>query len=112
MRGIFVALILVTLTSALPQRVGESCGEIEIPVTVSAKLYIVNTTLNDNWDAVSLTLNLTRQDAGKPSDPLPIDGQTPEPINSTYTVSATLCGNGGPTLVLTHGIMEPKLCVF
>lgn len=109
MRGAYIASILATLASALPQRAVDSCREIEIPVAVSAKRYIVNTTLNDNWDVVSLTLNLTRQDSGKSSDPLPINNQTLEAINSTYTVSATLCGNGGPTLVLTHGIIESKL---
>lgn len=66
-------------------------------------------TVNDDWDAASLTFNLTRRDSGFPEDPLPIAGMTSGPVNSTYMIGATLCGTGGPTLVLTHGIIESKL---
>ncbi len=69
------------------------------------------TTINDDWDAASLTFNLTRRDSGSPSDPLPIAGVTPSPVNSTYMVGATLCGTGGPTLILAHGIIESKMHV-
>ncbi|KAH6651997.1 alpha/beta-hydrolase [Truncatella angustata] len=79
------------------------CAEIQIPVSVSVPRFIINTTVNDNWDAVDLTFNLTRQDP-----PTLIAGSTPVPVNSTYNIGATLCGNGGPTLVLTHGIVESK----
>lgn len=68
-------------------------------------------TINDDWDAASLAFNLTRRDSGSPENPLPIAGTTPAPVNSTYLVGATVCGTGGPALVLTHGILESKLYV-
>ncbi|KAH8646665.1 Alpha/Beta hydrolase protein [Xylariales sp. PMI_506] len=102
-------LVAAAVASALPQRTASTCREIEIPITVSVERYIVNATINDNWDAASLTLNLTRQDSGKSTDALPLNGMTPGPVESTYTLGATLCGHGGPMLILTHGIIESKL---
>ncbi|PQE13546.1 Alpha Beta hydrolase protein [Rutstroemia sp. NJR-2017a WRK4] len=86
------------------------CKSISIPITVSVPRYILSTSIHDNWDAAALTFNLTSNDFTTSSDPLPITGITPTPINSTYTIGATLCGTGGsPTLILTHGIIESKL---
>lgn len=78
-------------------------------MTVSEKRFIINATVEDNWDATSLTINLTRRDAGTADDPLPIAGETASAVESNYTVGATLCGTGGPLLILTHGIIESKL---
>lgn len=88
-----------------------SCSDVEIPVTVSEKRFILNTTVEDNWDAVSLTFNLTSRVFNTPDDPLPISNQTESPVESNYTIGATLCGNGGTMLILTHGILESKLQV-
>lgn len=100
------------LTSALPGSISSTirgnCRDVQIPVTVSEKRFIINTTIEDNWDATSLTFNLTRRDSGTPGDPLPIAGET-SAVEGTYSVGATLCGTGDPILVLTHGIIESKL---
>lgn len=71
--------------------------------------FIINATIENNWDATSLTFNLTRRDSGTPDDPLPIAGETTSAVESTYNIGATICGTGGPMLVLTHGIIESKL---
>lgn len=97
--------------SALPQHATPGCREVNITVTVTAPRFILNTTVNDNWDAAALTLNLTSRDVGSPGDPIPIAGTT-APVTSTYTIGATLCGTGGTMLILTHGIIESKLCVM
>jgi hypothetical protein len=101
--------VFAVAAQALPQSVSASCRDIQIPITVSTPRFILTTSLQDDWDAAALTLNLTRWDSGKVGDPLPISGSTSTSVKSTYTVGATLCGNGGPTLVLTHGIIESKL---
>lgn len=105
------ALILAAAASAVPQYPQLGCRELSIPVTVSVPRFIVNATVNDNWDAIALTLALTRRDFSENTDPLPISGQTSEPVESKFKVGATLCGRGGPTVVLTHGILESKLYV-
>ena len=107
------AVSFAFLASALPSPVTntsrDGCRDLQIPVTISEKRFIINATVEDNWDAASLTLNLTRRDSGTPDDPLPIAGETPSAVESTYNIGATLCGTGGPMLVLTHGIIESKL---
>ncbi|KAI0005735.1 alpha/beta-hydrolase [Xylariaceae sp. FL0662B] len=103
-----LALSLATTVLALPQTLPLGCREVRIPITVSVPRFIINATVNDDWDAASLTLNLTRRDFGFPTDPLPI-ASTSAPVESTYIIGATLCGSGGPTIVLTHGIIESKL---
>ncbi|OTB02049.1 hypothetical protein M426DRAFT_322997 [Hypoxylon sp. CI-4A] len=103
------ALALAATTFARPYPTPSSCRDITIPVAVSVPRFILNVTVNDNWDAVALTLNLTRRDFSNPTDPLPVAGKTAAPVNSTFNVGATLCGTGGPLLVLTHGIIESKL---
>lgn len=85
------------------------CRDVEIPVSISETRFVINTALQNDWDAVSLTFNLTRRDSGSPSNPLPIAGTTSEAIRSDFTIGALLCGNGGTVLVLTHGILESKL---
>ncbi|KAK6952781.1 hypothetical protein Daesc_005075 [Daldinia eschscholtzii] len=101
--------VFATVVSAIPQFPQPGCRDISIPITVSVPRFIVNATVNDNWDAIALTLALTRRDFSESTDPLPITGKTSEPVESTFKVGATLCGKGGPTLVLTHGILESKL---
>ncbi|KAL9481004.1 hypothetical protein ACSS6W_005790 [Trichoderma asperelloides] len=101
--------IFAAAVQALPQPVSANCRDIQIPITVSTPRFILTTSPQNDWDAVALTLNLTRRDAGTAADPLPISGSTSASVKSTYTVGATLCGHGGPTLVLTHGIIESKL---
>jgi hypothetical protein len=101
--------VFAAAVQALPQPASASCRDIQIPITVSTPRFILATSLKDDWDAAALSLNLTRRDFSKASDPLPISGSTAAAVTSTYTVGATLCGNGGPTLVLTHGIIESKL---
>ncbi|KAI1075967.1 alpha/beta-hydrolase [Whalleya microplaca] len=103
-----LALSLITAVFALPRHLPAACREIGIPITVSVPRFIINVTVDNNWDAVSLTLNLTRRDFSYPTDPLPISSTSP-PVESTYTIGATLCGSGGSILVLTHGIIESKL---
>jgi hypothetical protein len=113
MRAIFHASILVVavIASPLPFTAASTCKDIEIPITVSAPRFVINATVNDNWDAATLTLNLTRRDFSTSADPLPISGNMTSAVESTYVVGATLCGTGGPMLVLTHGIIESKLYV-
>lgn len=106
------ALALAATASAAPYPTLASCKEVTIPVTVSVPRFIVTATVNDNWDVVALTLNLTRRDFTNPTDPLPIAGTTAAPVESTFNVGATLCGTGGPMLILTHGIIESKLYIF
>ncbi|KAM0512143.1 hypothetical protein ACHAPE_009193 [Trichoderma viride] len=101
--------VFAAAVQALPQPASASCRDIQIPITVSTPRFILATSLKDDWDAAALSLNLTRRDFSKASDPLPISGSTAAAVKSTYTVGATLCGSGGPTLVLTHGIIESKL---
>src|ERR1700761_1091651 len=76
MRTHLLALILtVAVTaSALPSPSTSICNGIEIPITVSVPRFIINTTVKDNWDAATLTLNLTRRDFSTSADPLPISG--------------------------------------
>lgn len=90
----------------------ESCSDIQIPVTISEKRYILDTTVEDDWDAVSLTFNLTARNFGQPENPVPITGQTESPVTSNYSIGATICGTGSTLLVLTHGILESKLYAF
>ncbi|KAF2092483.1 alpha/beta-hydrolase [Rhizodiscina lignyota] len=84
------------------------CREVQIPVQVSVPRFILNTTIENDWDATALTLALTRRDSGTSSDPLPVAGSTSKAVKSSYTIGATLCGTGRTTLVLTHGIIESK----
>lgn len=86
-----------------------SCSDIEIPVTVSEKRYILDTTIENDWDAASLTFNLTAQNFGQPENPVPITGQTESAVTSNYSIGATICGTGSTLFVLTHGILESKL---
>ncbi|KAL7931778.1 Alpha/Beta hydrolase protein [Trichoderma chlorosporum] len=101
--------VFAAAAQALPQPASANCRDIQIPIAVSTPRFIVTASIEDDWDAVGLTFNLTSRDSTKPDDPLPINGQTAGAVNNTYTVGATLCGSGGPTLVLTHGIIESKL---
>lgn len=79
-------------------------------MTVNVQRFIIDATIKDNWDAVALTLNLTRRDfANSTDDPLPVVGKTAAPVESKFNVGATICGTGGPMLILTHGIIESKL---
>lgn len=87
----------------------ESCSGINIPVTVSEKRYVLDTTVENDWDVVSLTFNLTAQNFGQPDNPVPITGQTESAVTSNYSIGATICGTGSTLLVLTHGILESKL---
>lgn len=106
------ALLAVALPGpALTTKRG-SCHDLQIPVTISEKRFIINATIEDNWDVTSLTFNLTRRDSGTVDDPLSIAGETSSAVESTYTIGATLCGTGGPLLILTHGIIESKLWVM
>lgn len=105
---------LAGLASAMPaptakDRRGDTCSDMQIPVSVSEYRYIIDATVEDNWDAVQLTFNLTNQDFGKADDPNPIAGLTSSPVESTFSIGATLCGSGKTMLVLTHGIIESKL---
>ncbi|KAI0204122.1 alpha/beta-hydrolase [Astrocystis sublimbata] len=104
-----LATMLAAVAFALPSHRYPTCREMQLPVSVSLPRFIINATVKDNWDAVSFTFNLTRRDSTSPADPLPISGITPNAVNSTYQVGATVCGHGGPTLILTHGIIESKL---
>ena len=111
MRGVIASVFLGLLavpTHALSSNT-TACREVTIPVTVNVPRFLINTTISDNWDVVSLALNLTQRDVNTTADPLPIAGMTLGPVESTYSVGATICGSGGPTLVLTHGIIESKL---
>lgn len=88
------------------------CYDVQIPVIVSEKRYAVDAIVEDNWDAVSLTFNLTARDFGKSEDPIPINGQTTSAVTSNFSIGATFCGTGSTLLVLTHGIIESKPYVF
>jgi len=87
-----------------------ACRDIKIPITISLPRLDIAISVENDWDATSLAFNLTRRDFTKPTDPLPIEAQTPKPVKSTYTVAASLCGTGKTMLILTHGIIESKLC--
>ncbi|KAL7619933.1 hypothetical protein AAE478_010480 [Parahypoxylon ruwenzoriense] len=58
-----------------------------------------------------LTLDPTRRDFGSSADPLHVAGVIATSVESTFSFRATMCGDGGPILVLTHGILENKLYV-
>ncbi|KAI8963494.1 alpha/beta-hydrolase [Daldinia sp. FL1419] len=100
--------LLAATASAVPQFPKLGCRELSIPVTVNVPRFLVNVTVNDNWDAIALALALTRRDFSEKTDPLPITGSTTEPVESKFKIGATVCGRGGPTLILTHGILESK----
>ncbi|KAH7312543.1 Alpha/Beta hydrolase protein [Stachybotrys elegans] len=89
-----------------PTDLGKQCRNIVIPVTVTVPRYVVTSDIVDNWDVTSLVFNLTRRDAGYPTDPLPVEDALTEPRQSTYEISAKFCGNSSSVLVLTHGIIE------
>lgn len=89
-------------------RRADACSDVQIPVSISEYRYIIDATIQDNWDAVQLTFNLTSQDFGKADDPIPIVGLTSSPVQSNFSIGATLCGSGKTMLVLTHGIIESK----
>ncbi|PVH97460.1 alpha/beta-hydrolase [Periconia macrospinosa] len=82
-----------------------ACQDVEIPVNVSVARYILNATVENDWDVAALALNLTRR---PPGVPLPVAGLTSTLVESSYRIGATLCGKGNATLVLTHGIIESK----
>ncbi|KAI1103047.1 alpha/beta-hydrolase [Jackrogersella minutella] len=104
-----LALGLPATAVARPYPTNSTCRDVTIPVTVNVPRFIINATVNDNWDVVALTLNLTRRDFSNFTDPLPVSGMTAAPVESTFDVAATLCGTGGPLLITTHGIIESKL---
>lgn len=110
MQGALFVFGFGIVASTLAHSIEQSCKEINIPITVSVPRFELDTKIESDWDAAALTLNLTRQDFTTANDPLPVIGFT-SPIDSTYTVGATLCGTGGTLLVLTHGIIESKLYV-
>lgn len=106
---LWLATAQIAVTApALNSRHG-SCYDLDIPVTVSEKRYILDTTIVNDWDAVSFTFNLTAQNFGQPENPVPITGQTASPVTSNYSIGASICGTGSTLLVLTHGILESKL---
>ncbi|KAK9422272.1 putative Alpha/beta-hydrolase [Seiridium unicorne] len=105
-RSLALSLSAVAVVLGSPVK-RNPCAEVQIPISVSVPRFIINTTIQDNWDATAFTFNLTRRDSA--IDAILVAGSTSSSINSTYTVGATLCGHGGPTLVLTHGIIESKL---
>lgn len=80
-------------------------------MAVSEKRFVLNNTIEDDWDAVSFTFNLTSRVFNTPDDPLPVSTQTDSPVESNYMIGATVCGSGGTMLILTHGIIESKLQV-
>ncbi|KAI2616838.1 alpha/beta-hydrolase [Hypoxylon sp. NC1633] len=104
-----LSLGLVATASASPYPTQPTCKELTIPITVDVPRFIIDATVEDDWDAVALTLNLTRRDFTNLTDPLPVVGKTDGPVKSTFTVGATLCGTGSTMLILTHGIIESKL---
>ncbi|RYC61694.1 hypothetical protein CHU98_g4513 [Xylaria longipes] len=104
-----LATVLFAGAFALPHTKYTACRELQLPVSLSVPRFIIDTSVKDDWDAVSLTFNLTRRDSATLADPLPISGMTPNAVESTYQIGATVCGTGGPTLILTHGIIESKL---
>lgn len=95
-------------TSSVTER-SDSCSEVQIPITVSVPRYPISVTIEDDWDAAQLTFNITSQDFTDANDPLPIGDSESAPVESTYTIGATLRGTGETMLVLTHGIIESKL---
>ncbi|KAI1760164.1 alpha/beta-hydrolase [Hypoxylon sp. FL1150] len=106
----FSVFALAAMAFASPYPTRPVCKELTIPVTVNVQRFIIDAAIHDNWDAVALSLNLTRRDfTNSTDDPLPVVGNTAGPVESTFKVGATLCGTGGPTLILTHGIIESKL---
>lgn len=108
MSRVHLVLCLLAVARALAVlATNHSCKDIQIPVNVSVPRYVFNTTIENDWDVASLTFNLTRRDSA--TSAVLVSGSTSNPINSTYTIGATLCGNGSTTLVLTHGILESKL---
>lgn len=111
MRPILFAPGLAAVAFALRMPVERhSCTEIQLPISVSVPRFIINATIEDDWDAAALTFNLTRRDSATAA--VLVSGSTSSPVNSTYTVGATLCGTGSTILVLTHGIIESKLYVW
>lgn len=104
-------LISLAAASPLTQRPDPhgNCQEVEIPITVLVPRFEVTTGIKDDWDAAALSFNLTRRDFTSPADPVPIASDMTEPRQSTYNISATICGKGDSVLVLTHGIIESKL---
>ncbi|CAI6331619.1 unnamed protein product [Periconia digitata] len=66
------------------------CTEVDIPVSVAATRFLITTTIENDWDAVSLTFNLTRRDSGNATTaPLPIAGTTSSPVRSDFVVGPT-----------------------
>lgn len=110
-----LALALAAPITGLPtldfSEIHSQCSQLTIPVSVFEEKSILNITIKDDWNAASLTFNLTARDFGTSGNPLPIAGETAFAAESNYTVGATLCGAGGTMLVTTHGIIESKLHV-
>ncbi|PWY88895.1 alpha/beta-hydrolase [Aspergillus sclerotioniger CBS 115572] len=109
--SLWLALTFSLGAFARPRGVSPGCAEVAIPIPVAVPRYIINATVQTDWDAVALTLNLTRRDSGTVTDPLPVAGSTTAAVANNFTVAATLCQGppGAPVLVLTHGIIESKL---
>lgn len=105
-----LAFFTSVISNSLSTSRRDSCYDLQIPVSVSEKRYNITATVDDDWDAAWLTLNLTRRDfVSSSDDPLPVAGETLSAVESSFTIGATFCGTGGPTLLLTHGIIESKL---
>ncbi|KAJ5307542.1 alpha/beta-hydrolase [Penicillium atrosanguineum] len=86
-----------------------SCRELNIPIPVTVPRFIINATVENDWDVVDLVFNLTRRDLGTSADPLSLLNYVTADEENTYMIGATLCGTGETMLVLTHGILESKL---
>lgn len=105
-----LALTAPTTAFKTPEfsEISSQCSQIQIPVTIFEKRSILDIIIKDDWDAASLTFDLTARNFGTSDNPLPITGETGFAVESNYTVGATLCGTGGTILVTTHGIIESK----
>lgn len=110
-----VVLALATgIHSSTPNTQAASiCTDLTIPVTVHTPRFIINVTIQDNWDAEDFTLNDTSRDSASTFNP--ISGQVNK--TSEYHISARFCtpktkgGKADTVLVLTHGLFFDKRCV-
>lgn len=104
-----LSLLLLSALKVYPasaQTTTNNCHDLTIPVTVTSPRYLLNITIENNYDAEDFTVNISRRDSATAFNP--ISGNTS--ATASYSIGATYCTPAKPTakastvLVLTHGL--------
>ncbi len=106
--------VMAQPVDVLRNDVSAACQEFLIPVNVSSQFFVLNSTIDTNWDAHDWTVNLTRRDTATAFNP--IVGKVN--AEKSYTISAQFCTPKAPNeksetvMILSHGLTTGRGYVF